>query len=57
MSNEKYLAKIKDMFWEEGETVLQFHPKKSSYVNVHPCVLHLWKKVGVDAELPPTNLC
>lgn len=47
---------IKDFFWDETETVLQFHPKASNYVNIHPYVLHLWKKRGVDHELPPNIL-
>lgn len=43
---------IKDMFWNELETVVQFHPSSSKYVNTHPYCLHLWKKDGVH-ELPP----
>lgn len=43
---------VKSLFWDEEETVIQFHPKKSQYVNQHPFCLHLWKKIGVDAELP-----
>lgn len=27
---------IKDLFFKEDETVIQFHPKKSSYKNIHP---------------------
>jgi len=45
---------IKDLFWDEEETVVQFHPKKSEYVNNHPHCLHLWKKVKHDYDLPPT---
>jgi hypothetical protein len=44
----------KDLFFNEDETVVQFHPKKSEYVNVHPYTLHLWKKQGEEIELPPT---
>lgn len=35
---------IKDVFWDEEETVVQFHPAKSQYVNCHPRVLHLWRR-------------
>lgn len=48
------MCMIKDMFWDEGDTVVQFHPKKSEYINYHPNVLHLWKKVGEQYELPPS---
>ena len=37
------MCQIKDMFFDEEDVVVQFHPKKSSYVNVHSGCLHLWK--------------
>jgi hypothetical protein len=46
---------VKDLFWSGSETVIQFHPKKSEYVNTHENCLHLWKRVGVDEKLPPQN--
>lgn len=50
------MCKVKDLFWNEDETVVQFHPKKSEYVNIHPYCLHLWRKKGSDAELPEKKL-
>lgn len=47
------MCKVKDLFFYDDETVIQFHPKKSEYVNKHPYCLHLWRKQGEDAELPP----
>lgn len=47
------MCEVKEMFWKPLETVIQFHPKATSYVNCHPYCLHMWKKVGVDHELPP----
>lgn len=44
---------VKEAFWTDSETVLQFHPKRSEYVNQHPFTLHLWKLRGVDHKLPP----
>jgi hypothetical protein len=44
---------VKNLFWDEEETVLQFHPAKSEYVNCHPNCLHLWKAIGPQPELPP----
>lgn len=46
---------VKDLFWNEDETVIQFHPKKSEYVNNMPYCLHLWKPLK-ELELPP-SLC
>lgn len=37
------MCAIKDVFWEDDETVVEFHPAKKNYVNVHPHVLHLWR--------------
>lgn len=47
---------VKDQFWQDDETVLQFHPKKSEHVNCHPRCLHLWRNVGLDHPLPPSIL-
>ena len=47
------MCKVKDMFWHDDETVVQYHPKKSDYVNIHPNCLHLWRKCGEDFEQPP----
>lgn len=43
---------IKNLFFDENETVVQFHPKKSEYVNCHPFALHLWKNQRFDYQLP-----
>src|SRR5262245_32080714 len=38
----KEMAFIKGLFWDDEDVVMQLHPRKSEYVNVHPYVLHLW---------------
>lgn len=43
----------KDIFWDEEECVVQFHPPRSQYVDTHPYCLHLWKKIGETYETPP----
>lgn len=50
------MSKVKDLFFGEDETVIQFHPKKSEYVNNHPNCLHLWRKYNEEHELPPSIL-
>jgi hypothetical protein len=47
---------VKQLFWGDRETVIQFHPKKSEYVNIHKNCLHLWKKTGFEFQLPPQEL-
>ena len=50
------MAMAKDLFWEEEETVVQFHPPKSQYVNNHEACLHLWKSKRQEYLVPPTEL-
>lgn len=50
----KEMVFVKDLFWDESECVLQFHPPKSQYVNCHPYCLHLWKPVGIEIPTPPS---
>jgi len=49
------MCMIKDVFWNDDETVVQFHPPKDQYVNVHPHCLHLWKEIGKDYMMPNPN--
>lgn len=51
------MCKLKDMFWNEDEAVVQFHPPKSEYVNNVKNCLHLWKpieKYSGKLPLPPS---
>jgi hypothetical protein len=43
---------IKDTFWNDEDCVVQFHPPKSQYVNVHPYVLHLWRHKHINFLTP-----
>lgn len=47
---------LKDIFWNDEEIVIQYHPPKSQYVNDHLHCLHLWKKIDSEFELPPNFL-
>lgn len=44
---------VKDLFWDDEEVVVQFHPRKSEYVNQHPHVLHLWRPRLTAIPTPP----
>lgn len=50
------MCKIKDMFWDDEDCVIQFHPPKSEYVNKHKHCLHLWRKANTNIETPPKEL-
>ena len=45
----------KDIFWNEDEVVVQFHPAKKDYVNLHPHVLHLWRRA--EGFPTPPKVC
>lgn len=47
---------IKDLFFEDEEEAVQYHPPKSEYVNCHPNCLHLWRKQDGGHELPPSMM-
>lgn len=45
---------IKSLFFEDDEVVVQYHPAKSQYVNLHPRTLHLWRPHNVVMPTPPS---
>lgn len=45
---------VKNLFFKPEETVIQYHPPESKYINYcHNC-LHMWRKQHHIYELPPT---
>jgi hypothetical protein len=44
---------IKDLFFLPEETVIQYHPPESIYVNDNEFVLHMWRPQGVHFPMPP----
>ena len=47
------MCAIKNMFFEDEEDAIEYHPKKSEYVNVHPYCLHIWRPNNNELEVPP----
>jgi hypothetical protein len=54
--NWREMCFVKDLFWEQHECVVQFHPARSEYVNNHPHCLHLWRNNRVGFPTPPSIL-
>ena len=48
------MCELKDMFFRENETVVQYHPAKSEYVNNMPNCLHLWRPLEAELPTPPS---
>lgn len=50
------MCRIKDIFWNDNEAVIQIHPAKKDYVNNLRNCLHLWRCTYRDMVLPPSIL-
>ena len=53
------MCQLKDMFWNDDETVVQYHPAKSEYVNNLKHCLHLWKPIeqfSGKLPIPPSEM-
>ena len=46
----------KNLFWDDDDIVLQFHPAKESYVNNHPFCLHMWRPTNQEIPVPDSIL-
>lgn len=50
------MCQVKELFWDDSDCVVQYHPPKSQYVNNHPYCLHLWRQAGSEFPAPATIL-
>ena len=47
------MCEVKELFFGPDEWVVQYHPARADYVNVHPFCLHLWRPTGQTFPTPP----
>jgi len=47
------MCRIKALFWDEEDAVMQLHPPRSDWVNNHRFCLHLWRPQQAEIPLPP----
>ena len=47
------MCRVKRAFWDDEETVIEYHVPMSEWINTHPGCLHLWKPIGVELPRPP----
>lgn len=47
---------VKSLFFEPEETVLQYHPPESRYINHFEGCLHLWRPQAESVPMPPLVL-
>ena len=46
------MCELKELFWTDDDVVVQYHPRRVDYVNLHPHCLHLWAPTPGDPPLP-----
>lgn len=44
------MCRVKDLFWDPEDVVVQYHPAEADYVSDHPNCLHLWR--ALDQHIP-----
>jgi hypothetical protein len=49
------MCRVKDLFFEAEECVIQYHPRVSEYRNYHNYVLHLWRPTAAVIPEPPAD--
>lgn len=49
------MCEVKRMFFYPEEECVQFHPKESEYVNLHPHCLHMWRNQSGNMKKPPVE--
>lgn len=49
----KEMCLVKAACWPDDDCVMQLHPPRRDYVNVHPDVLHLWRPLDASIPMPP----
>lgn len=47
------MCAVKEIFFSEDECCVEYHPRKSDYVNVWPYCLHIWKPQREEIPTPP----
>lgn len=50
------MCKVKALFWDDEDAVMQLHPPRSTWVNNHQYCLHLWRPMLTPVPLPPTYM-
>ncbi len=50
------MCSVKEIFWEDEECCIQYHPRKSEYVNNNEHCLHIWRPDYIDIPEPPSLL-
>lgn len=48
------MCRVKALFWDDEDAVMELHPPRSDWVNNHRFCLHLWRPQHCTIPLPPS---
>lgn len=48
------MCKVKALFWDAEDAVMELHPPRADWVNNHQFCLHLWRPQDCAIPLPPS---
>ena len=48
------MCSMKELFWEDNETCIEYHPAKEDYINNMPYCLHIWRPINKELPKPPS---
>lgn len=49
------MCKMKEIFYDDEEVCVEYHPRRSDYVNMHQYCLHIWRPIDESIPTPPRN--
>lgn len=47
------MCRVKRAFWDDEETVVEYHVPMVEWINDHPGCLHLWRPISLELPRPP----
>ena len=47
------MVRIKSIFWDDDDCVMQLHPPKEDWISNHSFCLHLWRPMEAEIPRPP----
>lgn len=49
-----WMCLVKNLFWDENDTVMQLYPPEGERIDDPPYCLHLWRPIDSTIPIPPT---
>lgn len=50
------MDRVKRLFWDDSDAVMQLHPPRKDWISNHQYCLHMWRPLDAAIPLPPSIL-